>query len=48
MESSFDDDHDGDVPTTPRERELPRDNLGVGEGYLTVRRVLICSGICEI
>tara|TARA_B110000240_G_scaffold8898_2_gene9642 strand:- start:4351 stop:4464 length:114 start_codon:yes stop_codon:yes gene_type:complete len=37
MESSFDDDHDGDVPTTPRERELPHDNLGVGEGYLTVR-----------
>ncbi|MDA9098532.1 hypothetical protein N9L76_06315 [bacterium] len=47
MDDSFDEDH-GDPPLTPRERELPRDNLGVGEGYLTVRRVLICSGICEI
>ena len=36
MDDSFEDEH-GDPPLTPRERELPRDNLGLGEGYQTVR-----------
>ena len=36
MDDSFEDEH-GEPPLTPRERELPRDNLGLGEGYQTVR-----------